>query len=332
MAPHGGGGFVSPAQAPRRRGPRPTNVRLRRLLVMLPWLMERGEVPVAEMAQHFRLSEAELVSELELAAMCGLPPFVDELIDVFVDEGMVYAGVPRVFTKPMRLTSPEAFALVAAGRAALQLPGAEADGALSRALAKLDDALGEAELEVEMDAPAGSKLLVDAAANGAVLVIRYWSAAREITTDRRVVPRSVFSDRGNWYLLADDLDLLDAGADAERTFRLDRIERVDPTGAHVAPRDVQRPAEWFADDSVATTVLRLAAPAMWVVERYPVRSIEPIAGGGAEVELAVASERWLSRLLLRLGPHAEVVEPVAWQGLAATTARAVLARYDAAGA
>ena len=32
-----------------RRGPRPTGDRLRRLLVMLPWLMERGEVPVAEM-------------------------------------------------------------------------------------------------------------------------------------------------------------------------------------------------------------------------------------------------------------------------------------------
>ena len=113
---------------PRRRGPRPTHLRLRRLLVMLPWLMERGEVPLEEMARRFRLSEAELVADLELASMCGLPPFVDELIDVFVDEGTVYAGVPRVFTKPMRLTAPEAFALMAAGRAALQLPGAEADG------------------------------------------------------------------------------------------------------------------------------------------------------------------------------------------------------------
>lgn len=315
------------AQAPRRRGPRPTNVRLRRLLVMLPWLMERGEVPLAEMAQRFRLSESELVAELELASMCGLPPFVDELIDVFVDEGTVYAGVPRVFTKPMRLTAPEAFALVAAGRAALQLPGADPDGPLSRALAKLDAALGEADLAVEMAAPPESDVLVAAATSGEVVEIRYWSAARETSTDRRVAPRAVFADRGNWYLLADDLDLLAAGADAQRTFRLDRIERLVPTGAHVDVREVERPEEWFADDSVATAVLRLAPPAMWAVERYPVRSIEPIAGGGAEVELAVASERWLSRLLVRLGPHVEVVEPAAWRSLAADTARSVLARY-----
>ena len=294
---------------------------------MLPWLMERGEAPVAEMAARFGLSEAELVADLELAAMCGLPPFVDELIDVFVDEGTVYAGVPRVFTKPMRLTAPEAFALTAAGRAALQLPGADPDGPLSRALAKLDAALGKAELEVEMAAPPESDRLVAAAGAGEVMAIRYWSAARETTSERRVAPRSVFGDRGNWYLLADDLDLVAAGVDAERTFRLDRIERMEPTGERVEARHGARPQEWFADDSVATAVLRLGPQAMWVVERYPVRSIEPREAGRADVELAVASERWLSRLLVRLGENATVVEPVAWRGLAAATARAVLARY-----
>ena len=294
---------------------------------MLPWLMERGEAPVAEMAARFGLSEAELVADLELAAMCGLPPFVDELIDVFVDEGTVYAGVPRVFTKPMRLTAPEAFALTAAGRAALQLPGSDPDGPLSRALAKLDAALGKAELEVEMAAPPESDRLVAAAGAGEVMAIRYWSAARETTSERRVAPRSVFGDRGNWYLLADDLDLVAAGVDAERTFRLDRIERMEPTGERVEAREGARPQEWFADDSVATAVLRLGPQAMWVVERYPVRSIEPREAGRADVELAVASERWLSRLLVRLGENATVVEPVAWRGLAAATARAVLARY-----
>ena len=58
-----------------RRGPRGAEDRLRRLLVMLPWLMERGEVSVAETAERFGLTEAEVVRDLELASMCGLPPF-----------------------------------------------------------------------------------------------------------------------------------------------------------------------------------------------------------------------------------------------------------------
>ena len=60
--------------------------------------------------------------------MCGLPPFVDEMIDVFIDEGIVVVGVPRLFTRPLRLTAPEAFALLAAGRAAMELPGADPTG------------------------------------------------------------------------------------------------------------------------------------------------------------------------------------------------------------
>ena len=77
---------------------------------------------------RFELSERELVRDLEMAAMCGLPPFVDEMIDVYIDEGIVYAGVPRLFTKPLRLTAPEGFALLIAGRAAMQLPGADPQG------------------------------------------------------------------------------------------------------------------------------------------------------------------------------------------------------------
>ena len=48
------------AEAKKRRGPRPAGERLSRLLVMLPWLMERGEVPVAERFEVF-------VGPLELA-------------------------------------------------------------------------------------------------------------------------------------------------------------------------------------------------------------------------------------------------------------------------
>ena len=92
---------------------------------MLPWLMERGEVPLAEVAERFRLTEDEVAADLELVAMCGLPPFVDELIDVFIDEGTVFVGVPRLFTRPLRLNSTEAFELLAAARAAMELPGAD---------------------------------------------------------------------------------------------------------------------------------------------------------------------------------------------------------------
>ena len=62
------------------KGPSPLKVRLRRLLVILPWLAERGSASLAEMSERFQISEMELVADLEQAAMCGLPPFLDELV------------------------------------------------------------------------------------------------------------------------------------------------------------------------------------------------------------------------------------------------------------
>jgi proteasome accessory factor C len=310
-----------------RRGPRPTGDRLRRLLVMLPWLMERGEVPLAEMAARFGLTEAELVKDLELAAMCGLPPFVDEMIDVFIDEGTVFTGVPRLFTRPLRLTAPEGFALLAAAGVAMQMPGADADGALARALAKLAKVLGDVAVVVEGSAPPAAEDIAAAANEHARLRISYWSAGAAAPREREVTPRRVFVDRGHWYVIADD-----GRSGEERTFRVDRIESWQRTGVIDAPRDVDAPSsdEWFVDDELPTTRLRLAPSAGWVIERYPTLNVEK-DGTGWIVELAVTDERWLAELLLRLGPGADVLAPAEWVGLGARAAEALLARYEATG-
>jgi predicted DNA-binding transcriptional regulator YafY len=314
-----------------RRGPRGSADRLRRLLVMLPWLMERQEVPVEEMAEQFQLTETELVGDLELAALCGLPPFIDEMVDVWIDEGVVHAGVPRLFTKPLRITAPEGFALLTAGRAALQLPGADVDGSLGRALAKLATVLGDDGVVVDEPQPPATPELMAAIDDDARLAVRYWSAIRDELTERTITPRSIFLDRGHWYVIADD-----SRSGESRTFRIDRFEHWERTGEIDPPRagaTAVRAAggtEWFADSDVPTVELRLQPQARWVAERYPVRD-ERQEQAALVVRMAVVSEQWLRTLLLRLGPFAEVVDPPEWRGLGADAARAMLAVYDATG-
>lgn len=311
-----------------RAGPRPAEDRLQRLLVMLPWLMERGEVSVAETAARFGLTEREVAKDLEMVAMCGLPPFVDELIDVFIDEGMIWVGVPRLFTRPLRLNSVEAWELLAAGRAAMELPGADRDGPLGRGLAKLAAALGEDDtsgVRIDLDGPPSTAEIASAVSEHAQLRIRYWSASSDEVTERTIVPRQVFSDRGEWYVSADD----DRSGEV-RIFRIDRIETVERTGATVAPsdRELPRPGDWFADASVPRATIRLGPAARWIVERYPVDEVgEPDASGWVTARLPVASDTWLVRTMLRLGPDAEIVEPESHRDLARRAAGDVLARY-----
>jgi proteasome accessory factor C len=327
-------------------GPRNAEERLSRLLVMLPWLMEVGEVPLADVASRFDLSEAQVQQDLELVAMCGLPPFVDEMIDVFVDDGLVFVGVPRLFTRSLRLTAPEGFSLLASARAAMQLPGADPDGPLGRGLQKLAVALSDVGLgsddDVDPDIAVGSAVddagvaidltrpdatdeLVDAVADGSEVEISYYSPARDEVAERTIVPRHVFTDAGNWYVIADD------GRSGERrTFRIDRIDELRRTGVKVAPDDVvAAPTGFFADADLPVATLRLAPRAQWVVERYPVAEVTPLSrpSGWVEARLPIASDRWLARLLIRLGPDVRLIEPVTAQVSAAELATRILGNY-----
>lgn len=310
-------------------GQRSAGERLRRLLVILPWLMERGEVPVADAAAHFGLSEAELTKDLEMAAMCGLPPFVDELIDVFIDDGMIFVGVPRLFTRPLGLNSVEAFELLAAARVAMQLQGADVDGPLGRGLRKLATALGEDDtgvLSVELMRPEHLTVFTDAVDATERLRIQYVSASSDEPTERTIVPRRVYSDRGAWYVLADD----DKSGEF-RTFRVDRIVEVEATGEHVEGIDealLPDTEHWFADGSIPRAKIRFDARQRGVIDRYPVDELsEPDADGFMTAVVPVVNEHWLATTLLRLGADAEVLEPDEWVELRSRAAAELLSVY-----
>ncbi|MFT5026345.1 MAG: proteasome accessory factor C [Ilumatobacter sp.] len=317
-------------------GPRNAEDRLSRLLVMLPWLMEQGEVPLSVVATRFDLTPEQVQQDLELVAMCGLPPFVDEMIDVFVDDGLVFVGVPRLFTRPLRLTAPEGFSLLASARAAMELPGADRSGPLGRALDKLARALTDAGIEavgfddtggvaIDMSRPEVTDEVVDAVAVAAELTMLYYSPARDERAERVIVPRHVFVDAGNWYVVADD-----AKSNERRTFRVDRIDSVSRTG-RVVPTDdpVAGPPGFFADAALPSATLRLAPAAQWILDRYPVGEVTRLRRpkNWIEVDVPVANQRWLARLLIRLGPDVVVCSPKDAAQQAADLAGRMLARY-----
>ena len=310
---------------------RPATERLRRLLIILPWLMERGEVSVDEVAERFSVGVDDLIRDLELVSMCGLPPYVDEMIDVFIDEGMIFVGIPRLFTRPLRLSEVEAFELLAAGRAAMQLPGADLDGALARGLGKIAMGLGEDDtgLLVVAPTPAIVQELSQVIENRERVEVRYQSSKDVAPTDRLLEPFVVFSSQGNWYTHAHDV-----GAEGLRTFRVDRIESLTVIGQaeNEAPDSMPEPGIWFADAEIERVTLRVAPRGRWIYERYPVDEVSsPDADGWVEVRLAVTSRQWFERLLLRLGDAVEVVDPSSMRVVRSEAAARVLGRYSVKG-
>ena len=267
-----------------------------------------GEAPIADAAQRFGMSEKELVAELELAACCGIPPYTpDTLMEIEVSEHSVRAFLPAEYARPRRLTPAEGFAVAASARLLLTVPGSD-DGALRRALAKLDAALGSREVVgLDVDAPAHLAAVREAAEAGQALEIDYLSASRDELTTRTVEPVQVATIDGHWYL-----DAYCHRAGDMRRFRVDRIGAVRPLEQSRAGGDPATALEeMFVPGPGAVEVhLQLGSGAQWVPESVPVRAVRRTDDGTVtDVVLDVSGMAWFERLLLQLGPAVRVVSP-----------------------
>jgi proteasome accessory factor C len=316
LPPEGDRESSAGAAAPvTRRQPGRASDRLRRLLSVVPFLVQHPGTSVEEASELFGVTEADLLSDLDLLFVSGLPPYgPGDLIDVDIQDGRIWIAMADYFGRPVRLTRSEALAIYVRGAALADEPGLEEASALSSALAKLEAGLGPDALG-ELPARVGSAggrivetlgILRRAATDHERLRIAYYAASGAETTEREVDPEEVFSAIGNWYVAA-----WDHRSGGERLFRADRIRSAEPTGARFEPRGLEgagRPLYTPGVDDVSVT-LRLSPAARWVAEYYEtVREVE-LDDGGLEVELPAGRLEWLERLLLRLGPEARIVGP-----------------------
>ncbi len=305
--------------------------RVERLLAIIPFVAAAPDgVDVDELCARFDVDRRQLVRDLELAQFVGVGPATpDTMIDVIVEDGRVFVHLPQWFDRPLRLTPEQALALVLAGRGLLAVQGSDPSGPLARGLDKLAGALG-ARLDETVDVALGdARPDVVARVERAIAERRrmrfgYYSYGRDEHRIRTVDPWRLWADAGQWYLAGWCHD-----ADAERIFRLDRVDELELLDDAASPPGQPAAFALFqasADDPRVT--LELSASARWVAETYPTEEVTELGDGRLAVRLAVTARPWLERLLLRLGSEAQVADsPPELADAARTAARRVLARY-----
>jgi proteasome accessory factor C len=304
--------------------------RLHRLLAILEHLAAVGECALEDLARRFDMLPEDVVTELELAACCGLPPYTpDELIELYVDGDRVVAERVGDLGRPRRLTPVEGFAVAAPARALLAVPGADPGGSLARALGKLEAVLGEDRLVLDIDAPEHLAALRSAVAGARQVEITYASASSGGPSERTVDPYQVVLREGRWYL-----DGWCHRAAGVRRFQVARVTSVRETGEPAVVRQ-PRPPELedphaFVGGADARPARVAASPQVaWLLERVAVGSVSEREDGRVEATVLVGGERWLERLLLRLGECAEVLDPPELARVGAAGARRALRRYAA---
>ena len=274
---------------------------------MLPWVIANPGASVDEVSDRFGYTPKELAEDLNTVLLCGLPGYgPGDLMDAYIDDDEVVIDVADYFAASPRLTPAEAITLLASGMALLS--AGLASDALERGVAKLQKTLlGSGADAVAVDVPADPAyvaMIRSAIREGVAIALTYTGIASDRTTEREVEPWEVFSSLGNWYVRGHC-----RLAGAERVFRLDRIRELEATSSAVteaAPEPVGG-ALYGPGEGDVHAVLRLGAPARWVIEYYPVDVIDD-DGDIVTVGFSAGSALVAARLLLRLGQDAELVD------------------------
>ena len=311
-----------------------------RLLTLVPYLHTRGEVRLEDAARDLGLSADQLLRDLRVLFMCGLPGgYPGDLIDVDLDalEGPDGDGVIRVsnadyLARPLRLTPTEASALIVAVRAMRDGSDDQTREVLDRALGKLEVAAAGGAEQVDVgdridELAALRARLADAVARRRQVRLSYYVPARDELSERVVDPHGLQSSNG--------FDYLDAwchSAEAPRLFRLDRIEAAEvletPVETHPAAHRPLADGLFLQDSEAVPVTLRLEPQARWVPDYYPVEKVRRRRGGVLEVTMLIADPRWLDRLLLRLAPYATVLDPPDLAASFHSSAKAALTLYS----
>ena len=323
--------------------------RLERILLLVPYCVAHPGVSIGELAKRFGSPAKEIMDDLNLLFVCGLPDYTPaDLIEVSIAEDQVFIRMADYFARPLRLTRTEAIPLYLKAQALVNLLEGTTDGrsglkelaSLRTALDKLGKALlpqegGVAELtkRIKVQLESGEakwlELLREAVTERKRIDVEYYTYTRDNMTRRKVDPHLVFASLGHWYFSGFCHMVQD-----KRMFRLDRIKSLELTTDTFDPpadSDAELPPPLVyvpGPDAILVRIRVATGISDWLTDYFHMESTKDLRGGRQELTFKVPSDRELEKLLLRFGSDVEVVEPVELADRMRDAAKAILALYE----
>ncbi|MFC1609956.1 helix-turn-helix transcriptional regulator [Myxococcota bacterium] len=297
--------------------------RLGRLLFIVPYVAHRDGVPIKELAQKTGTTPGQIAADLDLLSMVGQPPLTpDHLIDLYVEDDVVYVDLDQSLSRPLRLTHEEARALVLGAKLVGSLGGLglELEKVLDKILAVLNpvdreivQSLSE-RVGVWQDTQEVAQPVVhlrQAIDEHREVGIEYYSLSSDRQKTYRLQPLALINHSGVEYLVALDVD----AEQHEKLFRLDRMAAVEMQTMNFEPPanlDLERfrtQRLYFGQNTSRAEVRFSRAVAGEVSERFADSETEAESAGSIRVRLSTSSPAWLARWVLPFGVEAEVVSP-----------------------
>lgn len=304
------------------------------MLQLVPYLIGKGEVSIAEAADEFDVTPAQMRAMVEKLTVIGLPgergywQMANDLFDIdwdLLDERDIIVITNSVaLERAPKLTAREAAALLAGLQMARSIPGVGDTELYAGLLAKLARGASgtPAEMILAPEPVDAVRDLVAEALRRRVAVSFTYKAPDAAPTTRTVDPVKVHIASGQWYL---------QGwchlREAMRTFHLDRVSDLELTDIPIEHAGEPAPGWFESTDGDVVARVRFPEAVAPLLGDYLDRAELETADGVTVATMRVADELSLRRLAARRGGLVEVLEPAAARRAVREWAEAGLAQY-----
>lgn len=323
--------------------------RISRLLALVPYFLAHDGISVEQAAQDLDVSVTQLTKDLEQLFVCGLPGYYpDDLIELEFSEGHVHVGFTAGMDRPLRLSPTEASILLVALRALVDTPGVLDRAAAARAIAKIEQAVGTPGApgavaavvgasptgigDGETSEPAESpryRTVRDALRSNRALALHYYTASRDVVTERIVDPIGLQVVDNHTYLQA-----WCRSSDGVRLFRFDRIDdatMLDEPSAPPADAD-RAPSPILSEHTdLPSATIEIDPAALWILDYYTVEPLDPLderdRSAPVRARIVYGSTDWMIRFLLGFGGQVRVLDDADLAAAVRAAATSARARY-----
>ena len=298
--------------------------RVRLYLTLVPYLLEHGQVSLAEAAEEFGVTPREMRAMVEKLTVIGLPgesgywQQPQEMFDINWDllelEDVIEITNDVALRRVPRFTAREAAALLAGLQMVAAVPAVSDSGLVAGLISKLSRGAADAPADVVV-APSAVDEVREAVARGlheGVALSFTYQAPDAAPTTRTVDPVQILITNGQWYL---------QGwchlRQAMRTFHLDRVSEPTLTDIPITHGGDLVPEAFAGLDDEREVKVRVAERGAPLLRALVTAEALEQVGDAVFARLHLADPRGVKRLAARFGGAMEVLEP----GVARTATR-----------
>lgn len=295
--------------------------RVARAMDIIPYVLENPGIKIESLAEKFGVDQKQIIKELELIFLCGLPGYTPyELIDLTFEDGFVTIIDPQLFDKPRKFTETEGV-IINLGLVLLKNSISDTkqiqviDHLIQKLTAKFK-VTSSAVIE-KLSKPDFYDEITKSINQNDSICIDYASISEDSLYQRLIKPLRISIRNGFYYLYATDLE-----KDIDRVYRMDQIRSI----SSIQSNSQSKVNEVSGNDEIH---FELKVMDQLITEKFRDIFTEVIQSEKHFMVKGKSSNRqWLYRWILSHGSAIEILGPEKLKESVRARAQSVLDHYQ----